>query len=478
MSVSLEASSVERRRPSPTLSLVLVATACGLLLRLLLLGSKGLWLDEVRSIQVAQAEFEATVAGIYEKYHPPLYYMLLTPWLTISDNEFLLRLPSAAFGAATIPLAYALAVRLTDRKTALVSSWFVALSPLLVCYSQELRSYSLLVFLSTLACLMLVVLLETPTALHWIPFVAATTAALYLHYDAILLVPVYLILVGLVSGVGRVELKGLVLWLLALIAVGLAYIPWRKTPAMQSFVELLLRNRLYFAPLLERALGTQMTLPLPVVLPGALMLSALAGVSLSALVRRHGEGIASLRTQQVIQSLALALWVMMLILSVVPRGYTIKRHILVVWVPLMIGFAWVFSGAGKRRVILAAALSVSLVASLANIAVIPKPQWREAAQMVALQWETDDVVLVSPAYMALPFGYYAGDQVQMTTISGGDVGGTLQLLSAQYDRVWFAFHTADIGSHRDSIHGWLDLYAEHIQTERFHLVQVDLYQLD
>ena len=53
---------------------------------------------------------------------------------------------SALFGAATVPLAYCIGAELSSRRAGLITAALVAVNPMLIWYSQEARSYALLVF--------------------------------------------------------------------------------------------------------------------------------------------------------------------------------------------------------------------------------------------------------------------------------------------------------------------------------------------
>src|ERR671911_1248833 len=83
---------------------------------------------------------------------PPLYYMLAWIWSQIfGADEAGLRSLSAAVGAATVPATYAAGRQFVSRRSAFVAAALVAVSPLLVWYSQEARAYALLVLLGALS---------------------------------------------------------------------------------------------------------------------------------------------------------------------------------------------------------------------------------------------------------------------------------------------------------------------------------------
>lgn len=456
---------------------LLLVCGVGLLLRLLLLGSKGLWLDEVRSIQVTGAGFDAWLSGRVEAYHPPLYYILLMPWLRIAHSEFLLRLPSAVLGALTIPLTYALTRRLWEERTALISAWLVALSPLLVWYSQELRSYSLLVLLSVVSLLLLTWLLESPS--YWLGGLNALViaAGLYLHYDAFLVLPLQLLLfVGLAAS-SRVNAKAawLLVWVWTVALAG--YLPWMRAPAMKRFAHMLVGNRLYFRSLLAGVVDLPDELIFPLAVAGSLTILILLLVAVWTLIRRHTKLLRDLRSRPAAQVLSVLVYLSLLVVSVVPRGYMIKRHVLIGWVPLLIGFAWLWSKSFPSRLWWWGLCVVSLVGSLVNVVAVPKPQWREVTRLVVAQARPEDVTLLSPGYMGVPFGYYSKGEIDTAHIGTGDPTQQLSHLAEKYDRLWYAYHTADVGPYRAATKAWLEQSAELLSEKEFYKVSVELYDL-
>src|SRR5512139_459294 len=95
--------------------LVIIITLIGGFLRVLLLASKGMWLDETFSVWLANhsvVDMLQWTARIDQ--HPPLYYLLLHYWITLNgDSPYYVRLLSALFGAATIPIIYLIGKRMS-----------------------------------------------------------------------------------------------------------------------------------------------------------------------------------------------------------------------------------------------------------------------------------------------------------------------------------------------------------------------------
>jgi mannosyltransferase len=148
--------------------LVLIITVLGGFIRVLLLGVKGMWLDETFSVWLASHSIPDILHWIVRiDQHPPLYYLLLHYWIAYKgDSPYYARLFSAMFGAATIPVIYLVGKRLSGIVVGLAAAVFLAVSPYNIAYSQEARMYTLLTFNATVAIYALVRLLTDPRSLQ------------------------------------------------------------------------------------------------------------------------------------------------------------------------------------------------------------------------------------------------------------------------------------------------------------------------
>src|SRR5262249_17759378 len=81
-------------------------------------------------------------------------------------HEVGLRSLSALFGTATVPLAYCIGAELAHRRAGLIAAAIVAVNPMLIWYSQEARSYAVLVFFCAASLLFFVRALRRRGARH------------------------------------------------------------------------------------------------------------------------------------------------------------------------------------------------------------------------------------------------------------------------------------------------------------------------
>jgi len=117
--------------------------------------------------------------------NPPLYYVLAWGWVkAFGSDEVGLRSLTALFGTATVPLAYCIGTELAHRRAGLIAAALVAVSPMLIWYSQEARSYALLVFFCAVSLLFFARALRTRSGRDLALWALASALALGSHYFA------------------------------------------------------------------------------------------------------------------------------------------------------------------------------------------------------------------------------------------------------------------------------------------------------
>ncbi len=106
---------------------------------------QSLWLDEVWTVSVASSSWEAmwgSLLSLPEQH--PLYYLLLRPWLVVSQSDLAVRLFSVIFAIATLWAVYELAIEVAGTAVARVSAIILVSSPYYLYMGQEARMYTLL----------------------------------------------------------------------------------------------------------------------------------------------------------------------------------------------------------------------------------------------------------------------------------------------------------------------------------------------
>jgi 4-amino-4-deoxy-L-arabinose transferase-like glycosyltransferase len=165
--------------------LVLAATFLGAALRLPFLAGQSLWFDETftRSI-VSHGSLAGVIGGVRAtESTPPLYYVLTWAWIHVfGETTAMLRLPGALAGVLCVPAAYLALRRLMGARASIAAAWLVACSPMLVSYSLDARSYSLLVLFSILSLWTMSRVMEVPSPSRLAVWALACVALVYTHY--------------------------------------------------------------------------------------------------------------------------------------------------------------------------------------------------------------------------------------------------------------------------------------------------------
>ena len=218
---------------------LLVILLLAFALRVYRLDGQSLWYDEAVTAKVASQGIGELTRWTADDIQPPLYYYAVAGWTRLAGRgEWVLRFPSVFFGMLTVPLMWAVALRLfgrgrSGRVAALAAALLTALSPLYVYYAQEARMYTLLTFLGLLAGYAL--FRATMDAVKWwFLFVIASAALLYTHYFGVFLLLAYSIcfMIGwLVAWArGRPRWRMLAVFAVCSLSIALLYLPW--LPAM------------------------------------------------------------------------------------------------------------------------------------------------------------------------------------------------------------------------------------------------------
>ena len=236
------------------LALLLLAFA----LRVYRLDSQSLWYDEAVTAKVASQGIGELTRWTADDIQPPLYYYAVAGWMRLAGRgEWALRFPSTFFGTLTVPLMWAVALRLfgrgrSGRVAALAAALLTALSPLYVYYAQEARMYTQLTFLGLLAGYALLratkdegrrtehgqyvssFVFRLSSVKWWFVFIIASAALLYTHYFGVFLLVAYGVcfaigwLIALARG--RTCWRTLAAFAVACLGIALLYLPW--LPAM------------------------------------------------------------------------------------------------------------------------------------------------------------------------------------------------------------------------------------------------------
>src|SRR3954469_25701616 len=121
---------------------ILVIVVIAAVLRVIFLGARSFWADEIVSVKLATDNWGGFWFWLSTREaNMGLYYLLLREWIKFGDSETCVRLFSAIAGIVTIPVLYALAKELYDDRVAWITALLAATNACLIEFSQEARSY-------------------------------------------------------------------------------------------------------------------------------------------------------------------------------------------------------------------------------------------------------------------------------------------------------------------------------------------------
>ncbi|HET8707548.1 MAG TPA: glycosyltransferase family 39 protein, partial [Pseudomonadales bacterium] len=162
---------------------LLAVLIIGAALRFYHLGFNSFWLDEAGVAYAAGAGSLAKMLEVVRSHvlAMPLDYFVVWVVGRFSLQEATLRIPAALWGVGSLYLAYRLYRKLVSPVPALFALLVLALSPLHIQYSQELRFYSSLVFFYLLTSLLLWDALQEPSSKRWSIFLIASITGIYFH---------------------------------------------------------------------------------------------------------------------------------------------------------------------------------------------------------------------------------------------------------------------------------------------------------
>jgi mannosyltransferase len=383
---------------------LLALCVAGAALRFATLGQQSFWLDEAVTGRLMRLGFSAMLRAIpRSESTPPLYYIVAWVWTrAFGVSEVGLRSLSAVLGTLTIPLLYAAAARVFDRRAGLVAAALGSFAPLLIWYSQEARSYALLVAVCVAGVWAFAAALEPGAGSRSLWLWAATAgAALLTHYYAVFLVGPELC--WLVWKQGRRALPGA-----AVVAVvGLALIPLARHQQANGGAGFIART-----PLLTRLLQAVKQLafgydaPADAVLVG---LGCVLGLGAAWLAWRRFGGAPRLVAAG-LGGLGIAAIALPVVLAVAGEDYVITRNLIVAWVPAGLAVAAVLGAGGRAGLVILAGLCALGLGVTLGVDVNVRYQrddWRGVAQVVPAR--VTSVIVVTPSSGRLALEYYLPD---------------------------------------------------------------------
>jgi uncharacterized membrane protein len=161
-----------------------------ILFRLPTLTKNELWYDELQTVTHASLPFLQIFKSIHIfDPHPPLYYLQLHAWMSLGTSDLWLRLNPFIFSLAAVICSYLVFKKHFNERTALISGFTLALLPLAVHHSQNVRMYSFSMLLALLSWSSHRSFLEAPSLTDAFLTTLWTVSLLYSHGTSFLILP-------------------------------------------------------------------------------------------------------------------------------------------------------------------------------------------------------------------------------------------------------------------------------------------------
>lgn len=319
--------------------------------------------------------------------NPPLYYMLAWGWAkAFGSDEVGLRSLSALVGTATVPLAYCIGAELSNRRTGLIAAGLIAVNPMLIWYSQEARSYAVLVFFCAVSLFFFVRALRSHDRRDLALWSLASALALCSHYFAVFAVAIEAVWLAIAL---RAHWRAVLPALAGVGLVGLALLPLisaQVNPTHIGWIDESLLSTRFFQTGVSFLVGeTGHVIAEPpreryALLPVILIAVALLLVAVRGTARERRGALLGL-------VVGLGVPLLALIAAMVGKDYVVERNLLPALLPLAIAAAIGFGVDRARRLglLLAVALGAYWLAFGVHVTRTPnlqRPDFRALSEEI------------------------------------------------------------------------------------------------
>jgi mannosyltransferase len=438
---------------------LLLILLLGLFVRIYFISGQSLWFDEGYSVRMSQLSPREIISKTASAdYHPPLYYIVLHYWVSLfGTSEFSVRLPSAILGICSILILYKVGKHLFNDNVGILSSLILAVSVFHVEYSQEVRSYSLMAFMTLLSFYFFLKLFNEKNLRSSVGYIISSAVLMYTHVYGLFFIlsqNIYFIANKLFSrgktiSAGKwVSLQGILLIL---------FLPWTNSFLAQTAK--VQRGYWVTEPTLLSVIYTFGGYA------GSRLLLFFFLIFVGLALTRRGKILPELKeasnlgeTQSLKRGMSQheALYLLFLWLSVpvvLPFLISYVSH------PIFISRGTIGSSlafyllAAKgidtlpKKYFKPACIALVVILSLSNIWVyyhrVYKDPWREVARTVDMTAKSGDMVLFNSSLCQYLFSYYS-KRPDLIKMSLSEISGNgneedikqMESLSTRHDRVW------------------------------------------
>lgn len=412
------------------------------LLRIYDLGGESLWYDESSSIYNAN---KPILSIVLDKPYYILYHTVLHFWIELfGDSEFSIRFPSVIFGVLSVYMIYKLGELIFDTNIGLLSSFMLSISLYHIRYSQEARSYSLLVLLALLSNYYFIKILENKDRKHIIGYILSSITMVYTHGYGLF----YLIFQNIYYIFKRKEIK-LKMWLTIQCIISSFFILW---------LLFLLRN----IEILMKRDSNVLQIPTFSSMYGVLQIPTFSSIYGTFKIFAGSEQILYIfiaviiigliiyiindyNKNEIYKYIFLVLWLLIPFIMSYIISYTVEplyhnRYLIASFPAMILLFSKGIYNFRNTKIILfilliVTALQIPLIEGYYQD--VRNDQWREAANYIENIKGDSDIILLYPEFTKVVFGYYSKKDLNYIGINRSfDINS---INNERINRIWLIY---------------------------------------
>ena len=175
---------------------LLAIVVLAVFLRFYDISAEDVWCDEANAVIISELNPSGIITRMSHDASPPLYNLLLHSWMyAFGETELALRSLSVLFGMMLIIALYFIGKRMFSEKVGFYAALIASVAPIHIMYSQQIRMYTLLSFVSLMSMYYLLRFIQEKKISFLPGYGIFAILSLYTHNYGIFLLPAQALLI-------------------------------------------------------------------------------------------------------------------------------------------------------------------------------------------------------------------------------------------------------------------------------------------